>query len=109
MQTAALALSYMSETNGNGNRNDHEERIARLEAARKELEDSFIVMTHLETKAAARVKEHAEFISEHEAMIRSHAAFLARHEQAMREFDDKLNALINVVGNMQGGMESRPI
>jgi hypothetical protein len=41
--------------------------IARLEAARRELEDSFIVMTHLETKAAARVKEHAEFIAAHEA------------------------------------------
>ena len=84
----------MAEPNGGGRLNDHEERIARLEAARRELEDSFIVMAHLETKSAARVKEHAEFI--------------ARHEQVIREIDDKLNALIDVVGRMQGGIESRP-
>jgi uncharacterized coiled-coil protein SlyX len=81
------------EPNG-GRLNDHEDRIARLEAARKELEDSFIIMTHLETKSAARMKEHAEFI--------------AQHQQVIREIDEKLNALIDVVGKMQGGIESRP-
>jgi len=84
----------MAEPNGGGRLNDHEERISRLEAARKELEDSFIVMAHLETKSAARLKEHAEFI--------------AHHEQVIREIDDKLNALIDVVAKMQGGIESRP-
>jgi len=94
---------------------DHELRLTRLEAARKELEDSFIVMTHLETKAAARVKEHAEFIADHETAIRSHAEFMAGqeaamklHTQKMNEFDDKLNALIDIVSRMQGGMETRP-
>ncbi len=84
----------MAESNGDGKLNDHEERIARLGAARRELEDSFIVMAHLETKSAARAKEHAEFI--------------AHHEQVIREIDDKLNALIDVVARMQGGIESRP-
>ena len=84
----------MAEPNGDSRLNDHLERKARLEAARREPEDSFIVMAHLETKSAARVKEHAEFI--------------ARHEQVIREIDDKLNALIDVVGRMQGGIESRP-
>ncbi len=101
--------------NGNGRLDDHEHRIRHLEDARKELEDAFIVMTHLETKAAARVKEHAEFIAEHEVRLRSHAEFMASQEAAMRlhaqkmnEFDQKLNALIDIVGKMQGGMESRP-
>jgi uncharacterized coiled-coil protein SlyX len=80
----------MADKNGH----DHETRISRLEAARRELEDSFVVMTHLETKAAARVKEHAEFI--------------AGHQQAIREMDEKLNALIDIIGKMQGGLESRP-
>jgi len=84
----------MAEPHGNGNRDDHEERTARLEAARKEMEDALIVMAHLETKSAARLKEHAEFV--------------AYHEQIIREIDDKLNALINIVGKMQGGIESRP-
>jgi hypothetical protein len=77
-----------------GNGRPNEERMARLEAVRKELEDSVIVTAHLETKSAARVKEHAEFI--------------AHHEQVIREIDDKLNALIDVSGRMQGGIESRP-
>ena len=59
----------MAEFNGGNRLDDHEQRRARLEAARRELEDSFIVMTHLETKAAARVKEHAEFIAAHEAAM----------------------------------------
>ncbi len=84
----------MAESNGTNRLDDHEQRLAKLEAARKELEDSFIVMAHLETKAAARVKEHAEFI--------------AGHQQAIQEIDAKLNALIDIVGKMQGGMESRP-
>ena len=105
----------MAELNGGNRLDDHEQRIARLEAARRELEDSFIVMTHLETKAAARVKEHAEFIAEHEVLLRSHAEFVASeaaamrlHTQKMNEFDEKLNALIEIVGKMQGGMETRP-
>jgi flagellar biosynthesis chaperone FliJ len=105
----------MAEPNGSGKLKDHEERIARLEAARRELEDSLIVMAHLETKSAARVKEHAEFIAGHEQAIREHTEFIAHHERVMREIDDKhreidekLNALIDVVGKMQGGIESRP-
>jgi len=77
----------MAELNGG-------DRLTRLEAARKELKDSFIVMAHLETKSAARIREHAEFI--------------ARHEQVMREIDGKLNALNGIVGRMQGGIESGP-
>jgi uncharacterized protein YbgA (DUF1722 family) len=38
----------------------------------------------------------------------SHEKFRQQHEIAMRKFDDKLNALISIVGYMQGGMESRP-
>ncbi len=37
--------------------NDHESRIRALDAARKELEDSFIVMTHLETKQSNVIKQ----------------------------------------------------
>ena len=30
------------------------------------------------------------------------------HTQKMSEFDEKLNALIDIVAKMQGGMETRP-
>src|SRR5271165_5324340 len=105
----------MAEPNGNGKTCDHEERLGRLEAARKEMEDALVVMAHLESKSAARIKEHAEFIAEHEATLRSHSRFIAsqeaawrKHTEAMSEFDEKLNALIDIVGKMQGGMETRP-
>jgi uncharacterized coiled-coil protein SlyX len=105
----------MAEPNGANRIDDHELRLAKLGAARRELEDSFIVMAHLETKAAARIKEHAEFIAEQEARLRSHSEFMEGQQAAMRlhtqkmtEFDEKLNALIDSVGKMQGGMETRP-
>jgi 5-enolpyruvylshikimate-3-phosphate synthase len=55
----------MAEPNGSGRIDDHEERLRKLEAARKEIEDALVVMAHLEATAAARIKEHAQFISDH--------------------------------------------
>ncbi len=43
---------------------DHERRIRALEGARKELEDAFIVMTHLETKQSNVIKQQAEAMEE---------------------------------------------
>ena len=61
------------------------------------MEDTLVVMAHLESKSAARMKEHAEFL----------VAMDKRHELKMAEFDDKLNALIDMIGRQQGGIESR--
>ena len=36
---------------------DMEERVSKLEAARKEMEDALVVMAHLESKSVARIKE----------------------------------------------------
>ena len=91
----------MAESNGGGRIEDHEERLRKLEAARKEMEDTMVVMAHLESKAGARIKEHAEFM----VLLEDGAR---RHELAMREFDEKLNALIDIVGRMQGGIEAHP-
>jgi hypothetical protein len=105
----------MAESNGAHRIDDHELRLAKLEAARRQLEDPFILMAHLEMKAAARIREHVEFIAEHEARLRSHSEFIDGQEAAMRlhtpkmtEFDEKLNALIDFGGKMQGCMETRP-
>jgi hypothetical protein len=70
----------MAEPNGSGQIDDHEERIGKLEAARKEMEDTLVVMAHLESKSAARIKDHAQFIANHQAV--------------MLEIDGKLNALM---------------
>jgi hypothetical protein len=54
-------------------------------------------MAHLETKSSAMMKDHSEFL----------VAMDKRHELKMAEFDDKLNALIDMISRQQGGMESR--
>jgi hypothetical protein len=71
----------MAEANGSGRLDDHEQRLRKLEAARREMEDTLIVMGH-----AALWKEHAEFL----------VAMDKRHELRMAEFDGKLNALLDI-------------
>jgi len=68
--------------------------LDRIRGKFTDLEDAMLVQAHLEKGLASQLKDHAEF--------------LAHHRQAMYEFDEKLNALIDIVGRMQGGMESRP-
>lgn len=92
----------MAETDGSGN---HEERIGKLETARREMEDALVVMAHLETKSAARIKEHAQFIADHQAAMKSFDRNLQSHAASMLEFDGKLNALIDIVSRIQGGIE----
>ena len=102
-----VTCKKMAERNGRGRLDDHEERIGKLGAARKEMDDALIVMAHLESKAAARTKEHAEFIASHQEHIEFMRAADARHAIKMAEFDDKLNAFIDMIGRQQGGIESR--
>ena len=45
---------------------DHERRLARLEAARHEMEETLIVIGEIERRQSALHKEHAERIVEHE-------------------------------------------
>ncbi len=78
----------------------HEQRLAKLEAARKALEDSFIVMTHLETKAGARVKERAEFIASLEAGMKSHELRLAKQEEASALLGQRIDRLVLAMGNL---------
>jgi hypothetical protein len=86
---------------------DLNERVSKLETARKEMEEAMVVMAHLEARSASRIKEHAEFLAAHETAMRESDSKLAAHTIAMTEFDSKLNALIDIVSRMQGGMESR--
>jgi hypothetical protein len=57
-----------------------------------------VVMAHLEKGQSARLKEHAEFIANHEAAMK-------RHDIVMSEIDDKLNALIDIVDSQRRGTE----
>jgi len=88
--------------------------LDRIRGKFTDLEDAMVVQAHLEKSMSARLKEHADLIASHHELIASHLDFIkeqeaamSRHTQKMSEFDDKLNALIDIVARMQGGMESR--
>ena len=59
---------------------DHERRIARLEQARHDLEDTLIVVSEIERRQSALLKDHSELI--------------VHIEQTLAEIGDKLNGLI---------------
>jgi hypothetical protein len=71
--------------------NNHEARLRRLEEAHKELEDAFIVMTHLETKQSQMLKEQAEYVANHEKRIRE-------AEERNRDVDARIEKLVSAIG-----------
>jgi len=68
--------------------------ITKLEELASIIKDNLTVMAHLE-------KRQGE-------MLLSRSNFIAKHETMMQEFDGKMNALINIIARMQGGMEAQP-
>jgi chromosome segregation ATPase len=90
----------MAETNGGGRIDDHEVRIVKLKAARREVEDALVVMAHLESQAAARVKEHSEFIALHEAAMASYDKRLLNQEARSAEIDARLDKLVSSIGEL---------
>jgi len=70
---------------------DFETRLKALENAHRELEDSFIVMTHLETKQSRMIKEQAEYMAGHEARLRE-------ADQRNREVDLRIEKLVSAIG-----------
>jgi len=74
--------------------------LERIRGKFTDLEDAMLVQAHLEKGLASQLKQHAEFMADQQSAM-------TLHTQKMSEFDDKLNALIDVVSRMQGGMESR--
>jgi hypothetical protein len=85
----------MPEANGGDLRN----RVSKLEAASEEIKDALYVHAVLEAKAAARIKEHAQWLVDHEDAM-------TRHRIRMDEIDDKLNALIDIMMKRAPGPEN---
>jgi hypothetical protein len=63
----------------------------------RDIEDTMVVQAHLEKRMSERIKEHAAFVERHEGFIERHRKAIERHDLLMTEFDDKLNALIDIV------------
>ena len=81
---------------GNGSRDWREEmaeRMAALEKAHKELEDSFIVLTHVETKMSQMLRDQADYVASHEKRLQ---------EQAERDriLDERIDKLVSAIGDL---------
>jgi hypothetical protein len=73
---------------------DHEQRIAALERARHDLEDAVIVMSGLESRQSAMLKEHSELIVEHERWYARMQQMSANMRENLAEIGHKLDGLI---------------
>jgi hypothetical protein len=107
----------MAETNG-GIPSTGDPRVdAALERIRgkfQDLEDAMLVQVELERKAAERIKEHAQLIADHHELLRKHDQWMKQHEAAkrdheewMKHFQDKLDALTDIVMRREGGPEAQ--
>jgi hypothetical protein len=90
--------------NGNG---DLEERVGRLEQARKELEDAFIVMTQLETRMSQNLRQQAEWLAELEPRMRQAEKALAEMTIKNLEMQEKIDFIIDREMRREGGPESQ--
>jgi hypothetical protein len=88
---------------GNGNqewRDDMQRRIQALQDARREVEDSLIVMAQLEARLSRGLRETAEWVASHDALIK-------RMEIQNAEMNDKINFIIDREMRREGGPEIR--
>ena len=66
--------------------------LKRIREKFQDLEDAMLVQAHLEKRAGERIKEHAQA--------------LADHEEWMLHFQQKLDALTDIVMRREGGPEA---
>lgn len=90
----------MAGANSGDRLDDHEQRLKKLEAARKEMEDAMVVMAHLEARAASRIKEHAEFVASIEAGIKSHESRIAKQEETSDLLGQRVDKLVLAIGDL---------
>src|SRR3954453_13936499 len=83
---------------------DHERRIQALEQARKELEESFLVMTHLETKQSNVIKQQSQAVDNLRSLAEEHRLRLEADEEREREFrreiDRRIADLVSAIGKL---------
>ena len=91
-------------SSGNG---DLENRVTRLEIARKEIEDSFIVMAQLEARMSRSLRQQAEWLANLEPRMQKAEKALADMAIKNLEMQEKIDFLIGREMRREGGPESR--
>jgi uncharacterized coiled-coil protein SlyX len=82
-----------------------EERMDRLEKAWgsqddavRELRDAVTVTAQLEARQGRVLKEHGEWLAQHELAVKEHAQFVKEHKEAMKELDVRIANLVSGFG-----------
>lgn len=70
---------------------DSETRLTRLEAARRQIEDSLVVMAHLEARQSKIIKEQAEYMAEYEKRLRE-------SDRRNNDIDKRIADVVSAVG-----------
>ena len=70
---------------------DHETRITTLVQARKEIEDSLLVMATLETRQSNLLREQSEYLASHETRLQ-------QQEERSRAVDERIEKLVSATG-----------
>ena len=83
-----------------GMMDDHERRIKALEEARKELEDAFLVMTHLETRQSNVIKLQAEDLEEQRKRAKLQAEAMEEQRKLNQETDKRIADLASAIGKL---------
>jgi len=68
-----------------------------MQAAIKQLQETAIVMAGIQARQAEAIKDHTEWLVQHDQAMLRHEAIMARVELGLAEATDKLNALIDIV------------
>jgi septal ring factor EnvC (AmiA/AmiB activator) len=84
-----------------------ERRMVALQKAHKELEDSFIVLTHVETRMSNLLRDQSSYMANHEARLIKSEARLQRIETNLAEATDKINLLVDREVRREGGPEAK--
>jgi len=72
-------------------------RVTRLETARKEIEDSLVVMAHLEARQSQMLKEQAAYMAEHEARLKQAERQAAEQRLLNIDTDKRIADLVSAV------------
>jgi hypothetical protein len=72
-----------------------------MQSAIKELQDTMIVIAHIEKRQSEHISELLEFRTESEKLQMQSEKFRLRTEQNLAEITDKLNGLIGYVADQR--------
>lgn len=75
-----------------------ESRIQTLEAARKELEDTLIVTTHLQQRQSRLLREQSEYVASHEERLRVMDERIEKLVSGASGVDERIEKLVSAIG-----------